>query len=319
MGRIAAVSLTLVALGGCSVGDDDDGGAAIGDDAGGGAAGTVLEDNAGAPGGTAPAAATEDRQSVAPKTQSGAASLEQLVGPSIAIEAQATLRTDDVRAAVDRVTDFVVRRGGRVASADIDFAPDVNERGSDKSRATLVLTVPPAELSLVVDHLDDLGTVVGFDQLAEDVTEQLIDLDSRIDNTRASVGRVRALLDEATDIEGIVRLESELTDREIELERLLASQRQLEDRVAMSTLTLDVVAAPQNALPVVAHEFEPPRPSLVEALSDGWGAFVTGGYAIVLAIATVVPFVLAAAIVVVAVLLIRRTLNRSATTASRQV
>jgi hypothetical protein len=68
MGRIAAVSLTLVALGGCSVGDDDDGGAAIGDDAGGGAAGTVLEDNAGAPGGTAPAAATEDRQSVAPKT-----------------------------------------------------------------------------------------------------------------------------------------------------------------------------------------------------------------------------------------------------------
>ncbi len=317
MGRIAAVSLTLVALGGCSISDDDDGGAAVGDDAAGGAAATMLEDTIGAPSGTASAPGGDD-QSVAPKTQSGAASLEQLVGPSIAIEAQATLRTDDVRAAVDRVTDFVVRRGGRVASADIDFAPDVNARGTDKSRATLVLAVPPAELTVVVDHLDDLGTVVGFDQLAEDVTEQLIDLDSRIDNTRASVERVRALLDEATDIAGIVRLESELTDREIELERLLASQRQLEDRVAMSTLTLDVVAAPQKALAVVGHEFEPPRPSLVEALSDGWGAFVTGGYAVILAIATVIPFVLAAAIVVLVVLLIRRMLNRSATTASHQ-
>jgi Domain of unknown function (DUF4349) len=116
-----------------------------------------------------------------------------------------------------------------------------------------------------------------------------------------------------------VRLESELTGREIELERLLASQRQLEDRVAMSTLTLDVVAVPQEVFAVVRHEFEPPRPSLVEALTDGWGAFVTGAYAVVLAIATVIPFVAAAAIVVAAALWIRRMLNRSATTASRQV
>jgi Domain of unknown function (DUF4349) len=322
MGRIAPVSLTLVALGGCAISDEDDGGAAAtrGDGAaGGGVAATMVEDTAGAPAATAATADAQDPRSVALKTQSGAGSLEQLAGPSIAIEAQATMRTDDVHAAVDRVTDFVVRRGGRVASADIDFAPDVNERGSDGSRATLVLAVPPVELPVAVDHLDDLGTVVGFDQLAEDVTEQLVDLDSRIDNTRASVERVRALLDEATDIEGIVRLESELTDREIELERLLASQRQLEDRVAMSTLTLDVVAAPQKGFATVGHEFEPRRPSLVEALGDGWGAFVTGGYAVVLAIATVVPFVLAAAIVVVAVLLIRRMLNRSATTASRQV
>jgi membrane protein implicated in regulation of membrane protease activity len=49
------------------------------------------------------------------------------------------------------------------------------------------------------------------------------------------------------------------------------------------------------------------------------GAFVTGAYAVVLAIATVIPFVAAAAIVVAAALWIRRMLNRSATTASRQV
>jgi Domain of unknown function (DUF4349) len=109
-----------------------------------------------------------------------------------------------------------------------------------------VLAVPPEELAVVVDNLDDFGTLVAFDQLAEDVTEQLIDLDSRIDNTRASVARVRLLLAQATDIQGIVRLESELTDREIE--KLLASQRLLEERVAMSTLTLDIVAAPREVL-----------------------------------------------------------------------
>jgi hypothetical protein len=322
MGRIATVALTVVALGGCAISDEDDSGGAaatIDDDAAGGdAAATMVVGTLAASAGTAAAPGDEGARSVAPKAQSGA-SLQQVVGPSIAIEAQATLRTDDVRVAVDRVTDFVIRRGGRVASADIDFAPDVNARRTDKSGATLVLAVPPDELAVVVDHLDDLGTVVGFDQLAEDVTEQLVDLDSRIDNTRASVERVRALLDEATDIAGIVRLESELTDREIELERLLASQRQLEDRVEMSTLTLDVVAVPQEEFAVVGHEFQPPRPSVVEALSDGWGALVTGAYAVVLAIATVLPFVAAAALAVVAALWIRRMLTRGATTASRQV
>jgi hypothetical protein len=46
---------------------------------------------------------------------------------------------------------------------------------------------------------------------------------------------------------------------------------------------------------------------------------VTGAYAVVLAIATVVPFVAAAALVAVAARWIRRMLTRSATTASRQV
>ena len=132
----------------------------------------------------------------APAEEQGAgraASLLQLAGPSIAIEARATVRAEDVRAAVDGVTGMVTRRGGRVASADIDYAPE--DGRAEESRATLVLAVPPEELATVVDALEDLGTLVAFDQLAEDVTERLIDLDTRIANTRASVERVRALLE----------------------------------------------------------------------------------------------------------------------------
>ena len=107
-----------------------------------------------------------------------------------------------------------------------------------------MLEVPPAELAAVADALEDLGTVLSFDQLAEDVTDQLADLDTRIANLRASVERVRALYAEAVDIDSIVRLEAELTRRETDLEVLLASQQALEDRVTMSTLTVDVAATP---------------------------------------------------------------------------
>ena len=301
MGRIATVFAALILLGACSSGDDDD--------SGGAAADTAADQ---APG-TAPAAtdavATEGTiaEVGAPADEQGsgrASSLLQVAGPSIAIEARATMRADDVRAAVDGLTGMVTRRGGRVASADIDYAPEGG--GAEDSRATLVLAVPPEELAAVVDALEDLGTLVAFDQLAEDVTERLIDLETRIANTRASVARVRALLEAATDIQGIVRLEVELTDREIELETLLASQRQLEDRVAMSTLTVEIVAAPAAAFGVVSHEFEPPRPGVAEAVADGWGAFVNGAYAVVLVLATIMPFLALAALLAVAVLWVRR-------------
>jgi Domain of unknown function (DUF4349) len=295
---MAAVFAALILIGACTSGDDDD--------SAGGAAATEVP-------ATAPAAtdavATEGTiaETGAPADEQGAgrSSLLQLAGPSIAIEARATVRADDVRAAVDGLTGLVARRGGRVASADIDYAP-ADEGGAEESRATLVLAVPPEELAAVVDALEDLGTLVSFDQLAEDVTERLIDLDTRIANTRASVARVRALLEAATDIQGIVRLEAELTDREIELETLLASQRQLEDRVAMSTLTVEIVAAPSAAFGVVAREFEPPRPGVAEAVADGWGAFVNAAYAVVLVLATVVPFLVLAAVLAIAVLWVRR-------------
>ena len=94
-----------------------------------------------------------------------------------------------------------------------------------------MLEVPPGDLPAVVDALEDLGTVLSFDQLAEDVTDQLADLDTRIANMRASVERVRALYAEAVDIDSVVRLEAELTRRETDLEVLLATQSALEDRV----------------------------------------------------------------------------------------
>ena len=87
----------------------------------------------------------------------------------------------------------------------------------------------------------------------------------------------------------------------------------------MATSTLTVVAAPRAAFGVVRHEFEPGRPGVVEALSDGWGAFVTGGYTVVVAAATVLPFLAVAALVLIVVVWVRRTIRRDATTASRQV
>ena len=53
---------------------------------------------------------------------------------------------------------------------------------------------------------------------AEDVTDQVVDVDSRIKSQRASVARVRELMDRATKLSDVVELEGELSNREADLE-----------------------------------------------------------------------------------------------------
>ncbi|MGI9052947.1 MAG: DUF4349 domain-containing protein [Ilumatobacteraceae bacterium] len=302
----------VVALVGCTGADDDS--------AGGEAAATiaaVAETTSGAGRDTDQAAGG----AAAPSAEvAGGDSSEGIVAPdaqvpgqAIAIEAHATLQVDDVRATVERLTTAVITRGGRVAAADVDYDPQpvVDETGDDTddvddSRATLVLSLPPGELPSMAEALAEIGTVTSFDQLAEDVTEQLADVESRIDNMRASVERVRALLAEAVDIDGIVRLEAELTSRETELERLLAAQRQLDDRVAMSTLTVVVATTP----PAAATEEAEDDPGVVDALAAGWNAFTTGLFTVALVLAAIAPFVAAAALLAALALLSRRAVIR---------
>jgi hypothetical protein len=232
----------------------------------------------------------------------------QPVGQQLAISAHATMQTADVRGAVERITTTVAARGGRVASADIDYAVDEDDDAT--SRATLVLAVPPGELGAVRSVLDDAGEVVSYDQLAEDVTEQLADLDTRIANQRASIERIRELYATAVDVDSIVRIEAELTNRETVLEQLLATQQGVTDRVTMSTLTVDVVTSPAEAEPVADD-----GTGLGDALAAGWSAFAGGVFAVVLALAAALPFLLSLLVVAVLALTIRQALRRRATPA----
>ena len=89
-----------------------------------------------------------------------------------------------------------------------------------------------------------------INQSAQDVTEQLVDLDVRISNARQSVANVREFMDRTENLNELVALEGELTRRQTDLERLEAQQRNLSDRVALSTITIEVVPTASVPEPV---------------------------------------------------------------------
>jgi hypothetical protein len=95
-------------------------------------------------------------------------------------------------------------------------------------------------------------------------------------------------MDTATSLNDLVMLESELTRRQTELEQLEAQKRNLDDRVELSTVTIEVV--PTAAIPVV----EPVEDDTIgDALQSGVDAFLAVAFGFVFVLALLAPFLVA--------------------------
>ena len=177
------------------------------------------------------------------------------IGRDVIVELRVQMETDDIARTVAAITADAVNAGGGVASSDISYGTaDPDGAAAGGGHAVLVIKVPPTEVARVLGNLDGTGRVLSVQQSAQDVTDQLIDLDVRIANKRESVENVRKMMGQTTDLGQLVTLENELTWRQTELEQLEAQQRNLGDRVALSTLTIEIrpSAAPGAATPPAA-------------------------------------------------------------------
>jgi len=110
------------------------------------------------------------------------------------------LAATDVGAAVNHARDITAAKGGYAGREEVR-----------EESATLTLHIPSDRFDQALDELSELGEVISRNQSAEDVTEQVVDLDSRLATQRLSVDRVRALLAKATTVDEIVRIEQEVT------------------------------------------------------------------------------------------------------------
>jgi hypothetical protein len=203
--------------------------------------------------------------------------------------ADVTIRVDDVSATLPDLLHAATSAGGYVQGEDTTSDPD----DPSKTRSTVVLRVPTASLQKVMNQVSGLGEVIRAQQDVQDVTEQVVDVESRVKSARASVSRIRVLLDQANTLGEVVRIESQLARREADLESLLATQRSLADQTALATLTVTALGAEAVALPA------PDKEGFLAGLERGWNAFVDVLVVALTLIGLLLPFAVAAALILV--------------------
>jgi hypothetical protein len=103
--------------------------------------------------------------------------------------------------------------------------------------ATVTYRVPADRWEEALDALRKLGKPISEQTDAADVTGQIVDLDARIRNLRASETALVSHLSAAAKVSDILEIEDRLTVVRGEIEQLTAQKAHLDDQVAYATLT----------------------------------------------------------------------------------
>ncbi len=175
---------------------------------------------------------------------------------------------------------------------------------ADGGGATISVTlrVPVGDYEAVMTRLAAVGTVTSRTEKTDDVTDEMIDVSSRLDTMRASVARVRELLTKADKIGDVIAIESELTQREADLESLENRRSALQGQAALSTVTVTVTAVTEGA----AAPQPVDRSGFLAGLASGWRALTSIGTGVAALVGAVLPFAPVAVVAALILLWLRR-------------
>ncbi|MGD0241477.1 MAG: DUF4349 domain-containing protein [Streptosporangiaceae bacterium] len=229
--------------------------------------------SAAAPAKAAPPANGEAAAGTAPSAAASAAGGVQGMGTtarlapasSIIYTAQLTVRTADVRSAASQAGRIAAGAGGYIANETVSADPD----HPSQATASVQLKIPVASYPATLSQLArGLGTQLALQQQAQDVTQQVADVNSQVTSDQAAIVQLRALLSHAGSVGDLLSVQNQINSEESQLESMQAQQRALSHETSYATVTLSLFGP--KAKPAV-HRPKPP-PSLAGGFGAGWHA-----------------------------------------------
>jgi hypothetical protein len=163
------------------------------------------------------------------------------------------LEVSDVPSALRTARDAIVAMGGYVGAS--------NTSNSDEQPfAEITYRIPADRWEDALDALRNLNgltkKVVNEQTQAVEVTGQIVDLEARIKNLRASETALQAIAANAVKVSDVLDVEARLTDVRGQIEQLTAQLVDLNDRAAFTTLTA-YFSMPIIAVELASSEWQP--------------------------------------------------------------
>jgi hypothetical protein len=234
-----------------------------------------------------------------PGGQAAAATVRLAPASSIIYTAQLTVRAADVSAAAAQAERIAAGAGGYIASETMSANPD----HPSEATASVQLKIPVASYPDTLSQLArGLGTRLALRQQAQDVTQQVADVNSQVTSDQAAIAQLRALLRHAGSVADLLSVQNQINGEEASLESMQAQQRALSHQVSYATVTLTLLGP--KAKPAV-HRPKPP-PTLAGGFGAGWRALrITVSWTLAF-LGAIAPFAVVLAVVGYAAYRLRR-------------
>jgi Domain of unknown function (DUF4349) len=207
------------------------------------------------------------------------------IGPAI-------IKTADVEVEVPRAqVEATVRRAVEVAGRYGGFVASTSTTTVATSTGTVVVRVPSDRFEQALADLERLGDVAGESISGQDVTQEFVDLQARLRNWQSQEAVLLGLMERARSVADTIRVQGQLSQVQLEIERLRGRLNYLDDQTTMATITASFT-------PVGA-----PTPEEPTTLSRAWEEAVDGSLQVLAALIVgagfVVPLAILAAVAIV--------------------
>ena len=202
-------------------------------------------------------------------SRSGSTSLTALPATSsIIYTASLTVRTTSLTRAAAQATQLARAAGGYVSSENTQL----DRAHPDRSTVSLQLKIPVSSYQATLGALStQTGTRLAMSQHAQDVTQTVADVTSRVTSDQAAISQLRALLRHAGSVSSLLTVQNQINDEESGLESLLARQRALTHETSFGTVNMLLVAPSAQA---AAPRQAPGAGGFVAGLRAGWHGLV---------------------------------------------
>ena len=150
-------------------------------------------------------------------------------GRNVTVSAYLKLKVSDVNSAQSKLSQIALKYDGYVQSSSI------YEGGG-----YVTLKIPVERLEDALKDIRSLGKVEIEQKNVEDVTEQVLDVETRLKSLKATESRLMDLLNKAESVKDIIEIEDKLSQVRQQIEWLEAMRRNLQTMINYATVNVEL-------------------------------------------------------------------------------
>lgn len=141
---------------------------------------------------------------------------------------------EDTEEAVDEIDAMADELGGYVIESNL-------QQYQEGMRARLRIRVPADSLDTALERIRDLAVEVNNENISgQDVTEEYVDLQSRLRHLEATEERLLTFMEEAEDTEAALEVYDRLQNIQAEIEQVRGRIQYLEESAALATISINI-------------------------------------------------------------------------------
>ena len=218
-----------------------------------------------------------------------------------------SMAVEDTRAALTTIEAMVASMAAEGA-----FVVSADEHGGTEGsqpHISMSIRIPASSFDEIMDRLADLAVnVTSRNESAQDVTEEYVDLEARLESLETARQRLLQIMQEARNTKDLLEAEQQLTQREAEIESIKGRMQYLEQSARLSSIWIDL--QPHILSQPVGDQWRPAETTrrAVDTLLAGLRGF--GNFAIFFAIA-ILPWLAAIGLAIFLIVVLIRWRGRA--------